>query len=129
MQTANPQDMRASRTLAVRRCDASGFSRNGRECCSGLEYRGRPKIHVPGKKGLEDRKDLSRRMKGYFFHTALFFDIFDFHWLDGNAVGLERPEYRRACGKALANYPFSGNWKNAVGKTIQNMVASASPCV
>ncbi len=77
---------------------------------------GGAQIHVPGKKGLEDEK-IFKENDGLFFTEPALFGIFDFQWLDGNAIGLKDPN-TAVLTESLANTYF-GSWKNAVGKTIQ----------
>jgi len=72
-------------------------------------------IPIPGK-DLADEK----RMKlnaGLFFAEPSLFSIFDYTWLAGNADGLKDPN-KVVLNQSLAN-DFFGNWKNAIGQTIQ----------
>lgn len=77
---------------------------------------GGAQIHVPGKKGLED-EHIYKENGGLFFTEPAFFDIFDYHWLDGNAAGLKEPN-TVVLTRSLADKYF-GSWQHAIGKTVQ----------
>ena len=72
-------------------------------------------IPIPGK-DLADEKRVKVNT-GLFFTEPSLFDIFDYTWLEGNAGGLNEPN-KVVLNQSLAN-EFFGDWKNAVGKTIQ----------
>jgi putative ABC transport system permease protein len=72
-------------------------------------------IPIPGK-DLADEKRVKVNT-GLFFAEPAFFDMFDYTWLAGNATDLKAPNMV-VLNESLAN-EFFGNWKNALGKTIQ----------
>ncbi|MEO5891826.1 MAG: ABC transporter permease [Ferruginibacter sp.] len=72
-------------------------------------------IPVPGK-DLADEKRV-KVSSGLFFAEPSIFEIFDYDWLAGNAAGLKDPNMV-VLSQSLAN-EFFGDWKKAVGQTIQ----------
>ncbi len=83
---------------------------------SGTWNIGGAQIHVPGPRGLDDEK-LFKQNEGLFFAEPALFDMFDFHWLEGNAVGLYDP-HMVVLSRTLADQ-FFGSPKNAMGKRIE----------
>ena len=73
-------------------------------------------IHVPGPKGLEDEK-LFREEDGLFWAESSFFDIMDYHWIEGNASGLQEP-HTAVLNQRLAEKYF-GSAQQAMGRMIQ----------
>ncbi|MBS0030597.1 ABC transporter permease [Chitinophaga sp. 22321] len=80
-----------------------------------VEYIGGAQIYVPGK-GIADEKKF-KESTGLFFAEPAVFDLFDFTWLDGNAAALKEPN-TAVLTQSLAEAYF-GNYKDAIGKTIQ----------
>jgi putative ABC transport system permease protein len=74
-------------------------------------------IPIPGKDIAGEKK--VKVSDGLFFVEPSMFNIFDYSWLEGNAIGLKDPN-TVVLNQTLAN-EFFGNWKNAVGKTVQMM--------
>ena len=72
-------------------------------------------IPIPGK-DLADEKRVKENDGLYFIEPSLC-NIFDFTWLTGNANRLNEP-HTVVLNQSLAN-KFFGDWKNAMGKTIQ----------
>jgi putative ABC transport system permease protein len=72
-------------------------------------------IPIPGK-DLADEKRVKVNT-GLFFAEPSLFSIFDYTWLAGNATSLNMPN-TAVLNESLAN-EFFGNWKNAMGNTIQ----------
>ena len=79
---------------------------------------GGAQIHIPGRPGkeLEDEK-VFKEDDGLFWTEPSFYDMFDYEWLEGNASGLKDPN-TAVITESMAN-TWYGNWRNAVGKTIQ----------
>src|SRR5450631_3616528 len=77
---------------------------------------GDAQIHVPGKE-LSDEKVFKESNNDVFFTDPALYDIFDYDWLEGNASGLKDPN-TAVLAESLAKAYF-GDWKNAMGKTIQ----------
>lgn len=89
------------------------------EKVAGVWKLGGAQIHIPlPGKDIADEKKV-KVSDGLFFVEPSMFDIFDYTWLDGNAGGLKDPN-TVVLNQTLAN-AFFGNWKNAVGKTVQMM--------
>lgn len=79
------------------------------------EHIGGAQVYVPGKSGADEKK--FKETDGIFFVEPAIFDIFDFTWLDGNAAALKDPN-TVVLTQSMAEAYF-GDYKNAVGKTIQ----------
>lgn len=79
------------------------------------EYIGGAQIYVPGKSQADEKK--FKESGGLFFVEPAIFEIFDFTWLDGNAAALKEPN-TVALTQSMAESYF-GNYKSAIGKTIQ----------
>ena len=78
---------------------------------------GSAQIHVPiPGKDLADEKRVKVN-EGVFFVEPSLFNIFDYHWLAGNAKRLTEPN-TVVINQTLAG-KFFGNWKEALGQTIQ----------
>jgi putative ABC transport system permease protein len=77
---------------------------------------GGAQVHVPGPRGIEDEK-LFKEDNGLFFAEPSLFEIFDYQWLEGNALGLKDP-HTVVLTKSLADAWF-GSPHNAMGKMIQ----------
>lgn len=71
-------------------------------------------IYIRDKDAVDEKKFLQ---KNIYFAQPEAFDVFDFSWLDGNAIGLKEPN-TVVLAENVANR-FFGSWHNAVGKTIQ----------
>ena len=76
---------------------------------------GGAQLHIPGKT-LSDEK-IYKENDGLYFTEPSVYDIFDYEWLEGNAKELTEPN-TAVLTESLAT-TFFGNWKNAIGKTIQ----------
>jgi len=72
-------------------------------------------IPIPGKDLSEENK--VKVSEGLFFVEPSLFSIFDYTWLAGNESGLQEPN-TVVVNQSLAN-EFFGNWKKAVGQTVQ----------
>ncbi len=72
-------------------------------------------IPIPGKDLADENK--VKVSNGIFFVEPELFNIFDFTWLAGNASLLKDPN-TVVLNETLANQ-FFGDWKNAIGRTIQ----------
>ena len=72
-------------------------------------------IPVPGKDLVEENK--VKVSEGLFFVEPSLFSIFDYTWLAGNESGLQEPN-TVVVNQSLAN-EFFGDWKKAVGQTVQ----------
>lgn len=71
-------------------------------------------VYIRDAGATEERKFLQR---DFYFVQPELFDIFDFTWLDGNAADLKYPG-TVVLAENVANR-FFGDWRKAVGKTIQ----------
>ena len=72
-------------------------------------------IPIPGKSEADEKR--VKENEGLFFAEPALFQMFDYTWLEGNANRLNEPN-TAVLNESLAN-EFFGNWKNALGKTIQ----------
>jgi hypothetical protein len=54
---------------------------------------------------------------GLFFVEPAIFDMFDYTWMEGNAGGLKEPN-TVVINQTLASQ-FFGDWKKAIGNTVQ----------
>ena len=72
-------------------------------------------IPIPGKDLADERR--VKVSDGIFFVEPSLFSIFDYHWLAGNAKRLTEP-HTVVINQTLAS-KFFGNWKEALGQTIQ----------
>jgi putative ABC transport system permease protein len=86
------------------------------EKVSSTWYLGGAQIHVPDPRGLEDEK-LFKENEGLLFAEPALFEMFDYQWLEGNAVGLKDP-HTVVMAKTLADAYF-GSPRKAMGKMIQ----------
>jgi len=78
---------------------------------------GGAQIHIPTPgKDIADEKRVKQN-DGLYFTEPDLFDMFDYTWLAGNAKRLNEP-HTVVLNESLAN-EFFGNWKNAMGQTIQ----------
>jgi putative ABC transport system permease protein len=76
---------------------------------------GTPQVYVLGK-GISDEKQFKENTGAFYAEPSLF-DIFDYTWLSGNANRLKEPN-TVVLSKSIAEKYF-GDWKQAVGKTIE----------
>ncbi len=78
---------------------------------------GGAQIHIPvaGKNALNEK--LLKENEGLFFTEPALFNMFDYTWLTGNAKRLNEP-HTCVLNESLAN-EFFGDWKKAMGQTIQ----------
>ncbi len=78
---------------------------------------GGAQMHIPvaGKKASDEK--LLKENEGLYFAEPALFDMFDYTWLTGNAKRLNEP-HTCVLNESLAN-EFFGDWKKAVGQTIQ----------
>ncbi len=72
-------------------------------------------IPIPGKDLADERR--VKVSEGIFFVEPSLFSIFDYHWMAGNAKRLTEPN-TVVINQTLAG-KFFGNWKEALGQTIQ----------
>jgi putative ABC transport system permease protein len=75
---------------------------------------GQAQFGIPSTNGGRDKQVLAHDV--YFADPDLF-DIFDFHWVQGNAETALQEPYTMAISKSLAENWY-GRWQEAVGKTI-----------
>ena len=85
------------------------------EAIGAMVNAGSPQIYIPGKDGAEERQ--FKESRGAFYAEPSIFTIFDFHWLAGNAERLGEPGTVVLCQSVAEEY--FGDWKNAIGKTMQ----------
>jgi putative ABC transport system permease protein len=76
---------------------------------------GSPQIYISDKDHSEEKRFLEN--SGIFYAEPSLFDIFDYAWLSGNARRLNEPN-SVVISKRLAEKYF-GDWRQAMGKTIQ----------
>lgn len=86
------------------------------EKVSALTNLGSAQIYVPGKSGLADEKRFKEN-EGLFFTEPGIFEIFDYKWVAGNAVGLTAPN-TGVIDQSMAEKYF-GSAEAAMGKTIE----------
>ena len=72
-------------------------------------------IPIPGKDLSEEKR--VKVSEGIFFAEPSLFSMFDYQWIAGNAKRLTEPN-TVVINQTLANQ-FFGNWKEAVGQTVQ----------
>jgi putative ABC transport system permease protein len=72
-------------------------------------------IPIPGNNNADEKK--VKENQGLFFVEPQLFDIFDYSWLAGNASRLKEPN-TVVLNQSLAR-EFFGDWKIAMGRTIQ----------
>ena len=77
---------------------------------------GGAQIHIPGKNGIADER-LLKKDEGLYFTDPSLYEMFDFTWLEGNALGLKDPN-TVVLSQSMAK-DFFGDWQSAVGHTIQ----------
>jgi putative ABC transport system permease protein len=76
---------------------------------------GTPQVYIAEKGQSEEKRFLQN--SGIFYAEPSLFDIFDYTWLAGNGGRLNEPN-TVVLSKRLADKYF-GDWKQAMGKTIQ----------
>jgi putative ABC transport system permease protein len=78
---------------------------------------GGAQMHIPvAGKNISDEK-LLKENEGLYFAEPALFNMFDYTWLTGNAKRLNEP-HTCVLNESLAN-EFFGDWKKAMGQTIQ----------
>jgi putative ABC transport system permease protein len=80
-----------------------------------VQYAGSPQVYVPGKSVTEG--SLFKENSGVFYAEPALFEIFDYAWLSGNGLRLSEP-HTVVLSKTVAEKYF-GDWKDALGKTIE----------
>jgi len=76
---------------------------------------GTPQVYVHSR-GISDEKQFKENTGAFYAEPALF-EIFDYTWLSGNASRLKEPN-TVVLSKKIAEKYF-GDWKQAIGKTIE----------
>lgn len=77
---------------------------------------GGAQMHIPVNGNFSNEK-LLKENEGLYFAEPALFTMFDYTWLTGNAKRLNEP-HTCVLNESLAN-EFFGDWKKAVGQTIQ----------
>ena len=84
------------------------------EKSSAVLQMGNAQFYIPQKEGEEKRFIESG---GLFWNDPAMFEIFDFDWLEGNAIALKDPN-TTVIAESVADKFFGGH-KNAIGQTIE----------